>query len=43
MIDEEVLLLSRWLLRCAVEWKDVSSRCMWVRVKIESWAFNNGR
>ena len=32
-----VLLLSE----CAVEWNEVSSRLMWVRVKIEleSWAF----
>ena len=28
-------LLSEWLLRCVVEWKEVSSRLMWVRVKIE--------
>ena len=28
------LLLSEWLLRCVVEWKEVSSRLMWVRVKI---------
>ena len=27
------LLLSGWLMRCAVEWKEVSSRLMWVRVK----------
>ena len=27
------ILLSEWLLRCVVEWK-VSSRLMWVRVKI---------
>ena len=34
-------LLSGWLLRCVVEWKEVSSRLMWVRVKIEreSWVF----
>ena len=27
--------------RCVVEWKEVSSRLMWVRVKIEreSWVF----
>ena len=33
------LLLSEWLLRCVVEWKEVSSRLMWVRVTIEqvSW------
>ena len=33
------LLLSEWLLsivlRCVVEWKEVSSRLTWVRVKIE--------
>ena len=29
------LLLSGWLMRCVVEWKQVSSRLMWVRVKIE--------
>ena len=36
------LLLSRRLMRCVVEWKEVSSRLMWVRVKIErreSWVF----
>ena len=35
------LLLSGGLMRCAVEWKEVSSRLMWVRVKIEreSWVF----
>ena len=35
------LLLSEWLLRCAVEWKEVSSRLMWARVNIEqeSWVF----
>ena len=35
------LLLSVWLMRCVVEWKEVSSRLMWVRVKIkrESWVF----
>ena len=33
------LLLSERLLRCVVEWKNVSSWLMWVRVKIEreSW------
>ena len=30
-----VLLLSGRLMRCVVEWKEVSSRLMWVRVKIE--------
>ena len=29
------LLLSGWLLRCVVEWKEVPSRLMWVRIKIE--------
>ena len=29
------LLLSGRLMRCVVEWKEVSSRLMWVRVKIE--------
>ena len=29
------VLLSVWLMRCVVEWKEVSSRLMWVRVKIE--------
>ena len=29
------LLLSGWLMRCVVEWKEVSSRLMWVRVKKE--------
>ena len=29
------LLLSGWLMRCVVEWKEASSRLMWVRVKIE--------
>ena len=29
------LLLSGWLMRCVVEWKVVSSRLKWVRVKIE--------
>ena len=29
------LLLSEWLMRCVVEWKEVSSMLMWVRVKIE--------
>ena len=35
------LLLSGRLMRCVVEWKEVSSRLMWVRVKIEreSWVF----
>ena len=29
------LLLSEWLMRCVVEWKEVSSRLMWVREQIE--------
>ena len=29
------LLLSEWLLRCVIEWKEVSSRLMIVRGKIE--------
>ena len=29
------LLLNGWLTRCVVEWKEVSSRLMWVRVKKE--------
>ena len=35
------LLLSNWLLSCVVEWKEVSSRLMWVTVKIEReiWVF----
>ena len=35
------LLLSGWLMRCVVEWKEVSSRLMLVRVKMEreSWVF----
>ena len=34
-------LLSEWLLRCVIKWKAVSSRLIWVRVKIEreSWVF----
>ena len=34
-------MASDWLLRCVVEWKEVSPRLMWVRVKIErdSWVF----
>ena len=36
-----VLLVGEWLLRCVVQWKEVSSRLMWVRVRIEqeSWVF----
>ena len=35
------LLLSEWLLKLVVEWKEVSSRMMWVRVRLgrECWAF----
>ena len=35
------LLLSGRLTRCVVEWKELSSRLVWVRVKIEreSWVF----
>ena len=35
------ILLSERLLRCVIEWKEVSSRLMWVKVKIEreSWVF----
>ena len=29
------LLLSGRLLRCVMEWNEVSSRLMWIRVKIE--------
>ena len=29
------MLLSGWLMRCVVEWKEVSPRLMWVRVKIK--------
>ena len=41
VIEGVALLLSEWLLRCVVEWKEVSYRLMWVRVKIEreSWVF----
>ena len=33
------LLLSGRFMRYVVEWKEVSSWLMWVRVKIESWVF----
>lgn len=35
------LLVSEWLERKVVEWKEVSSRLMWMRVKLgrESWVF----
>ena len=29
------LLLREWLLRCLVEWREVSFRPLWVRVKME--------
>ena len=35
MREGVALLLSRWLVRCAVEWKEASSRLMLVRVKIK--------
>ena len=36
-----VILLTVWMLRCVIEWKQASSRVMWVRVKIERerWVF----
>ena len=39
--EKVALLLSGLLMRCVVEWKEVSSSHMWVRVKIEreSWVF----
>ena len=39
--ERTALLLSGLLMRCVVEWKQVSSRLMWVRVKREreSWVF----
>ena len=35
------LVLSEWLMKLVVEWKEVSSRLMWVRVRLgrECWAF----
>ena len=35
------VLLSEWMLKLVVEWKEVSSRIMWVRVRLgrECWAF----
>ena len=33
--EEVALLLSGWLMMCVVEWKEVSSRLLWVRVKID--------
>ena len=33
------LLLSRWLQRCVVERKEVTSKLVWVRKKVESWVF----
>ena len=40
-LEGVALLLSERLLRCVVEWKEVSSRLVWVIVKIEreSWVF----
>ena len=32
--ERVALLLSGRLMRCVVKWKEVSSRLMWVRVKI---------
>ena len=39
--EKVALLLNEGLLRCVVEWKEVSSRLMWINVKIEreSWVF----
>ena len=39
----EALLLNGWSLKCVVEWKELSSRLMWVRVEIErdSWVFKS--
>ena len=36
-----VLLLIEWMVNKVVEWKEVSSRLMWVRVRMgrECWAF----
>ena len=34
--ERVALLLSGWLMRYVVKWKEVSSRLVWVRVKIES-------
>ena len=31
--DRVVLLLSMWLLPCVIEWKELSSKLMWVRVR----------
>ena len=35
------ILLSEWLMKLVVEWKEVSSRLMWVRIRLgrECWAF----
>ena len=39
--DGDALLLSEWMVNKVVEWKEVSSRLMWVRVRMgrECWAF----
>ena len=39
------LLLSEWMGNKVVEWKELSSRLMWVRVRMsrECWAFVMGR
>ena len=39
--EDVVLLLSEWMGNKVVEWKEVSSRLMWVRVRMgrECWAF----
>ena len=29
------LLLSGWLMRCVIQWKEVFSRLMWVRLNLE--------
>ena len=41
MRESVALLLSEWMLTKEVEWKEVSSRLMWVRVWLGSkcWAF----
>ena len=41
MREGVALLLSEWMVNKVVEWKEVSSRLMWVRVRIcrECWAF----
>ena len=39
--ESVALLLSEWMVNKVVEWKEVSSRLMWVRVRMgrECWAF----